>query len=161
MDLENHQVYKIKHLHKVEVASSDPSGCTFILVCAYRCLFLAVTYFAKLPPVTAKWTLQRIVYLFCATQGFDNLKSQSISPPQWTLRNKDDRWRINCFDSIYIAAITVAFVYVCIYMIYLHLAGTGCWCVFSTCAKSCWVASPKLLAWTSSRWLSGPRYTHE
>ncbi|XP_051179619.1 exocyst complex component SEC3A [Lolium perenne] len=55
--LEPAKVYKIKHLHKVEVASSDPSGCTFIL-------------------------------------GFDNLKSQSISPPQWTLRNKDDRNRL-------------------------------------------------------------------
>ncbi|KAM0931512.1 hypothetical protein ACQ4PT_000270 [Festuca glaucescens] len=27
-------------------------------------------------------------------EGFDNLKSQSISPPQWTLRNKDDRNRL-------------------------------------------------------------------
>ncbi|CAM0875014.1 unnamed protein product [Alopecurus aequalis] len=55
--LEPAKVYKIKHLHKVEVASSDPSGCTFIL-------------------------------------GFDNLRSQSVSPPQWTLRNKDDRNRL-------------------------------------------------------------------
>ncbi|KAM0931514.1 hypothetical protein ACQ4PT_000270 [Festuca glaucescens] len=57
IDYQPAKVYKIKHLHKVEVASSDPSGCTFIL-------------------------------------GFDNLKSQSISPPQWTLRNKDDRNRL-------------------------------------------------------------------
>ncbi|XP_037429375.1 exocyst complex component SEC3A-like isoform X2 [Triticum dicoccoides] len=55
--LEPAKVYKIKHLHKVEVASNDPSGCTFIL-------------------------------------GFDNLRSQSVSPPQWTMRNKDDRNRL-------------------------------------------------------------------
>ncbi|CAL9144944.1 unnamed protein product [Musa hybrid cultivar] len=24
--------------------------------------------------------------------GFDNLRSQSVAPPQWTMRNKDDRW---------------------------------------------------------------------
>uniref|UniRef100_A0ACD6A309 Uncharacterized protein n=1 Tax=Avena sativa TaxID=4498 RepID=A0ACD6A309_AVESA len=55
--LEPAKVYKIKHLHKVEVASNDPSGCTFIL-------------------------------------GFDNLRSQSVAPPQWTMRNKDDRNRL-------------------------------------------------------------------
>ncbi|XBI73164.1 hypothetical protein VPH35_066964 [Triticum aestivum] len=55
--LEPAKVYKIKHLHKVEVATNDPSGCTFIL-------------------------------------GFDNLRSQSVSPPQWTMRNKDDRNRL-------------------------------------------------------------------
>ena len=27
------KVYKIKHLHKIEVAQNDPSGCTFVLVC--------------------------------------------------------------------------------------------------------------------------------
>ncbi|KAK8943873.1 Exocyst complex component SEC3A [Platanthera guangdongensis] len=26
--------------------------------------------------------------------GFDNLRSQSVSPPQWTMRNKDDRNRL-------------------------------------------------------------------
>ncbi|KAL6875707.1 hypothetical protein ACP4OV_013220 [Aristida adscensionis] len=52
--LEPAKVYKIKHLHKVEVVQNDPSGCTFLL-------------------------------------GFDNLRSQSVSPPQWTMRNKEDR----------------------------------------------------------------------
>ncbi|KAG0529594.1 hypothetical protein BDA96_05G111600 [Sorghum bicolor] len=55
--LEPAKVYKIKHLHKIEVAQNDPSGCTFVL-------------------------------------GFDNLKSQSIAPPQWTMRNKEDRNRL-------------------------------------------------------------------
>lgn len=26
-----------------------------------------------------------------ALQGFDNLRSQSVAPPQWTMRNIDDR----------------------------------------------------------------------
>ncbi|PWZ27303.1 Exocyst complex component SEC3A [Zea mays] len=51
------KVYKIKHLHKIEVSQNDPSGCTFVL-------------------------------------GFDNLRSQSVAPPQWTMRNKDDRNRL-------------------------------------------------------------------
>lgn len=29
------KMYKIKHLHKIEVAQNDPSGCTFILVCHF------------------------------------------------------------------------------------------------------------------------------
>ncbi|XP_020273699.1 exocyst complex component SEC3A-like [Asparagus officinalis] len=28
------------------------------------------------------------------TLGFDNLRSQSVAPPQWTMRNKDDRNRV-------------------------------------------------------------------
>lgn len=55
--LEPAKLYKLKHLSKVEVISTDPSGCTFML-------------------------------------GFDNLKNQSISPPQWTMRNVDDRNRV-------------------------------------------------------------------
>ncbi|XP_066339759.1 exocyst complex component SEC3A-like [Miscanthus floridulus] len=55
--LEPAKVYKIKHLHKIEVAQNDPSGCTFVL-------------------------------------GFDNLRSQSVAPPQWTMRNKEDRNRL-------------------------------------------------------------------
>ncbi|AQK49560.1 Exocyst complex component SEC3A [Zea mays] len=55
--LEPAKVYKIKHLHKIEVSQNDPSGCTFVL-------------------------------------GFDNLRSQSVAPPQWTMRNKDDRNRL-------------------------------------------------------------------
>lgn len=27
-------------------------------------------------------------------EGFDNLRSQSVAPPQWTMRNKDDRNRL-------------------------------------------------------------------
>ncbi|XP_066383070.1 exocyst complex component SEC3A-like [Miscanthus floridulus] len=53
--LEPAKVYKIKHLHKIEVAQNDPSGCTFVFL------------------------------------GFDNLRSQSVAPPQWTMRNKEDR----------------------------------------------------------------------
>ncbi|KAG2536555.1 hypothetical protein PVAP13_9NG195700 [Panicum virgatum] len=55
--LEPAKLYKLKHLTKVEVISSDPSGCTFVL-------------------------------------GFDNLRSQSVAPPQWTMRNIDDRNRL-------------------------------------------------------------------
>ncbi|XP_078170955.1 exocyst complex component SEC3A-like [Carex rostrata] len=55
--LEPAKIYKLKHLSKVEVMQSDPSGCTFML-------------------------------------GFDNLRLQSVAPPQWTMRNKDDRNRI-------------------------------------------------------------------
>ncbi|RLM57697.1 exocyst complex component SEC3A-like [Panicum miliaceum] len=55
--LESAKVYKIKHLHKIEVVQNDPSGCTFLL-------------------------------------GFDNLRSQSVAPPQWTMRNKEDRNRL-------------------------------------------------------------------
>ncbi|KAF7047810.1 hypothetical protein CFC21_056676, partial [Triticum aestivum] len=51
------KLYKLKHLTKVEVISSDPSGCTFVL-------------------------------------GFDNLRSQTVAPPQWTMRNIDDRNRL-------------------------------------------------------------------
>lgn len=29
------KVYKIKHLHKIEVSQNDPSGCTFVLVCHF------------------------------------------------------------------------------------------------------------------------------
>ncbi|KAL0392014.1 UNVERIFIED_CONTAM: Exocyst complex component SEC3A [Sesamum radiatum] len=54
--LEPAKLYKLKHLSKVEVATNDPSGCTFVL-------------------------------------GFDNLRSQSVAPPQWTMRNIDDRNR--------------------------------------------------------------------
>jgi hypothetical protein len=32
------KVYKIKHLHKIEVAQNDPSGCTFVLVCHFPVL---------------------------------------------------------------------------------------------------------------------------
>jgi hypothetical protein len=32
------KVYKIKHLHKIEVAQNDPSGCTFVLVCQFPVL---------------------------------------------------------------------------------------------------------------------------
>lgn len=28
-------------------------------------------------------------------QGFDNLRSQSVTPPQWTMRNVDDRYLFN------------------------------------------------------------------
>ncbi|KAE8805740.1 exocyst complex component SEC3A-like [Hordeum vulgare] len=52
--LEPAKLYKLKHLTKVEVISSDPSGCTFVL-------------------------------------GFDNLRNQGVAPPQWTMRNIDDR----------------------------------------------------------------------
>ncbi|GMI64962.1 exocyst complex component sec3A [Hibiscus trionum] len=57
--IEAAELYKLKHLSKVEVCSSDPSGCTFTL-------------------------------------GFDNLRSQSVAlaPPQWTMRNCDDRNRM-------------------------------------------------------------------
>ncbi|KAL3840347.1 hypothetical protein ACJIZ3_024938 [Penstemon smallii] len=55
--LEPAKLYKLKHLSKVEVATNDPSGCTFML-------------------------------------GFDNLRSQSVAPPQWTMRNVDDRNRL-------------------------------------------------------------------
>ncbi|KAM5564782.1 exocyst complex component SEC3A [Rosa sericea] len=55
--LEPAKLYKLKHLSKVEVLTSDPSGCTFTL-------------------------------------GFDNLRSQSVAPPQWTMRNIDDRNRL-------------------------------------------------------------------
>ncbi|OVA05191.1 Exocyst complex [Macleaya cordata] len=55
--LEPAKLYKLKHLSKVEVATNDPSGCTFML-------------------------------------GFDNLRSQSVAPPQWTMRNIDDRNRL-------------------------------------------------------------------
>ncbi|XP_052208193.1 exocyst complex component SEC3A [Diospyros lotus] len=55
--LEAAKLYKLKHLSKVEVASNDPSGCTFTL-------------------------------------GFDNLRSQSVAPPQWTMRNINDRNRL-------------------------------------------------------------------
>ncbi|KAM3311192.1 hypothetical protein ACQJBY_031700 [Aegilops geniculata] len=55
--LEPAKLYKLKHLTKVEVISSDPSGCTFVL-------------------------------------GFDNLRSQTVAPPQWTMRNIDDRNRL-------------------------------------------------------------------
>ncbi|KAI3884617.1 hypothetical protein MKW92_014367 [Papaver armeniacum] len=55
--LEPAKLYKLKHLTKVEVLTSDPSGCTFML-------------------------------------GFDNLRSQSVAPPQWTMRNIYDRNRL-------------------------------------------------------------------
>ncbi|RDX80892.1 Exocyst complex component SEC3A, partial [Mucuna pruriens] len=55
--LEPAKIYKLKHLSKVEVATNDPSGCTFTL-------------------------------------GFDNLRSHSVAPPQWTMRNTDDRNRL-------------------------------------------------------------------
>ncbi|TYH45348.1 hypothetical protein ES332_D11G258600v1 [Gossypium tomentosum] len=55
--IEAAELYKLKHLSKVEVQSNDPSGCTFTL-------------------------------------GFDNLRSQSVTPPQWTMRNSDDRNRL-------------------------------------------------------------------
>ncbi|KAH1252403.1 Exocyst complex component SEC3A [Glycine max] len=55
--LEPAKLYKLKHLSKMEVATNDPSGCTFTL-------------------------------------GFDNLRSQSVAPPQWTMRNVDDRNRL-------------------------------------------------------------------
>ncbi|KAK7351680.1 hypothetical protein VNO77_11295 [Canavalia gladiata] len=55
--LEPAKIYKLKHLSKVEVVTSDPSGCTFTL-------------------------------------GFDNLRSQTVAPPQWTMRNTDDRNRL-------------------------------------------------------------------
>lgn len=55
--LEPAKLYKLKHLTKVEVISSDASGCTFVL-------------------------------------GFDNLRSQTVAPPQWTMRNIDDRNRL-------------------------------------------------------------------
>ncbi|KAL6504662.1 Exocyst complex component S3A [Orobanche hederae] len=55
--LEPTKLYKLRHLSKVEVIRSDPSGCTFVL-------------------------------------GFDNLRSQSVAPPQWTMRNVDDRNRL-------------------------------------------------------------------
>ncbi|KAK8648997.1 hypothetical protein V6N13_129735 [Hibiscus sabdariffa] len=57
--IEAAELYKLKHLSKVEICSGDPSGCTFTL-------------------------------------GFDNLRSQSVAlaPPQWTMRNCDDRNRM-------------------------------------------------------------------
>lgn len=57
--LEPAKLYKLKHLSKVEVSTSDPSGRTFTL-------------------------------------GFDNLRSQgaALAPPQWTMRNIDDRNRL-------------------------------------------------------------------
>ncbi|KAK4490349.1 hypothetical protein RD792_001025 [Penstemon davidsonii] len=62
--LEPAKLYKLKHLSKVEVATNDPSGCTFML-------------------------------------GFDNLRSQSVAPPQWMMRNVDDRNRfLHCVLNI-------------------------------------------------------------
>ncbi|KAL3845198.1 hypothetical protein ACJIZ3_002601 [Penstemon smallii] len=62
--LEPAKLYKLKHLSKVEVATNDPSGCTFVL-------------------------------------GFDNLRSQSVAPPQWMMRNVDDRNRfLHCVLNI-------------------------------------------------------------
>ncbi|ESW08558.1 hypothetical protein PHAVU_009G055500 [Phaseolus vulgaris] len=55
--LEPAKLYKLKHLSKVEVVISDPSGFTFTL-------------------------------------GFDDLRSQSVAPSQWTMRNTDDRNRL-------------------------------------------------------------------
>ncbi|KAH9624976.1 hypothetical protein KSS87_013995 [Heliosperma pusillum] len=55
--LEAAEMYKLKHLSKVEMNSNDPSGCTFTL-------------------------------------GFDNLRNQTVAPPQWTMRNSDDRNRL-------------------------------------------------------------------
>ncbi|CAJ2643115.1 exocyst complex component SEC3A-like isoform X2 [Trifolium pratense] len=55
--LEPAKIYKLKHLSKVEVVTTDPSGCTFTL-------------------------------------GFDNLRNHSVAPPQWTMRNIDDRNRL-------------------------------------------------------------------
>lgn len=43
-------MYKLKHLHKVEVVSNDPSGCTFTLVmllpCVYECKLMVVVAFS-------------------------------------------------------------------------------------------------------------------
>ncbi|KAG9150381.1 hypothetical protein Leryth_014560 [Lithospermum erythrorhizon] len=57
--LEATKIYKLKHLSKVEVVTTDPSGCTFML-------------------------------------GFDNLRvrSHTVTPAQWTMRNVDDRNRL-------------------------------------------------------------------
>ncbi|ESW16662.1 hypothetical protein PHAVU_007G175100, partial [Phaseolus vulgaris] len=55
--LEPAKLYKLKHLSKMEVVTSDTSGFTFTL-------------------------------------GFDNLRSQTVAPPQWTMRNTDDRNRV-------------------------------------------------------------------
>ncbi|XP_019152841.1 PREDICTED: exocyst complex component SEC3A-like [Ipomoea nil] len=54
--LESANLYKLKHLSKVELVTNDPSGCTFTL-------------------------------------GFDNLRNATVAPPQWTMRNVDDRNR--------------------------------------------------------------------
>ncbi|XP_047328351.1 exocyst complex component SEC3A-like isoform X2 [Impatiens glandulifera] len=55
--LEHANLYKLKHLAKVELVTNDPSGCTFML-------------------------------------GFDNIRSQTVAPPQWTMRNLNDRNRL-------------------------------------------------------------------
>ncbi|CAH9144792.1 unnamed protein product [Cuscuta epithymum] len=55
--LEAANIYKLKHLSKVELVTNDPSGCTFTL-------------------------------------GFDNLRNATVAPPQWTMRNVDDRNRL-------------------------------------------------------------------
>ncbi|KAI3985934.1 hypothetical protein MKX01_039016 [Papaver californicum] len=68
--LEPAKIYKLKHLSKVEVVSNDPSGCTFMLVTFYAS--------SAHPSIL----------------GFDNLRSQSVSSPQWTMRNTADRNRL-------------------------------------------------------------------
>jgi exocyst complex component 1 len=77
------KLYKLKHLGKVEVVSNDTTGCTFILVTAtaisFQCFYI----------------LSRIIVLpkhSFSSQGFDNLRNHTVAPPQWTLRNIDDRY---------------------------------------------------------------------
>jgi len=53
-------------------------------------------------------------------QGFDNLRSQSVAPPQWTMRNKEDRWRISItIPSPCILLLHVTSVFKAVYPIYL------------------------------------------
>ena len=105
------KLYKLKHLSKVEVVANDPSGCTFTLVkfhdrrdlyvlvldmfsvsgteaiceASYRSLFWSFFFFFLY--VFPSFCL----FGWCILQGFDNLRSQSVAPPQWTMRNIDDR----------------------------------------------------------------------
>ncbi|KAL6012448.1 Exocyst complex component S3A [Asimina triloba] len=82
-------MYKIKHLSKVEVIPNDPSGCTFMLWAAAVCISGSrATRGSFVLRTFSFWKPNN------ETTGFDNLRSQSVSPPQWTMRNINDRNRI-------------------------------------------------------------------
>lgn len=53
-------------------------------------------------------------------QGFDNLRSQSVSPPQWTMRNVDDRWLLWRHDFF-----SYTFFFFCVWL------RVATWCVSS------------------------------
>lgn len=104
------KLYKLKHLSKVEVLANDPSGCTFTLVKFHNGwdLYILVLDMFSVSGTEAMrsmlqfpvfefifWCLPNYIFLLgwclCILQGFDNLRSQSVAPPQWTMRNIDDR----------------------------------------------------------------------